>query len=204
MNNSQDKTTQIKSPPWAFAKMIRVLTVPPLMALAAFSSFLFVDGFYKNIGEYFAAVGFIALLPLCAYPLQLVIPPFKSQGREGQRNLAFIMCNLGYIFSVIYAIIFNAGKPVTVMLITYLLSGMTLLLVNKLFKFKASGHSCGLFGPLAAIAYFVSPYALPAGIIIGLLALWSSVYMKRHTVGHFIVGGLIPVLWLLIMGFLML
>lgn len=174
------------------------------MALAAFSSFLFADGFYTNIWEYIAAVVFIAIFPILAYPLQLVIPPFKAQGREGQRNLAFIMCNLGYMLSVIYAIVFKAGKPVTVMLITYLLSGMTLLFVNKVFHFKASGHSCGLFGPLAAIAYFVSPYALPAGITVGLLALWSSVYMKRHTVGHFIVGGLIPVCWLLIMGFLML
>ncbi len=201
MNNTNTKS---KTPLWIFAKIVRVVTVPPLMALAAFSSFIFADGFYTNIWEYIASVVFIALFPILAYPLQLVIPPFKDQGREGQRNLAFIMCNLGYILSVIYAIIFKAGKPVTVMLITYLLSGMTLLLVNKLFRFKASGHSCGLFGPLAAIAYFVSPYALPAGIIVGALALWSSVYMKRHTLSQFIVGGLIPIVWLLVVGFLML
>ena len=203
-NTKTKKNISSKTPLWIFAKIVRVLTVPPLMALAAFSSFLLVDDFYTNIWEYIAAVAFIALLPICAYPLQLILPPFKHQGREGQRNLAFIMCNLGYIFSVIYAIVFKAGKPVTVMLVTYLLSGMTLLFVNKLFHFKASGHSCGLFGPLAAIAYFVSIYALPAGIIVGALALWSSVYMKRHTVSQFIVGAIIPIFWLLVIGFLML
>lgn len=185
------------------AKIIRVATVPPIMALAAFTAFFFTDGFYNSIWEYVAAVGFIALLPVTAYPLQLIIPPFKHQGRDGQRNLAFIMCNLGYILSVLYAIIFKAGAPVTTMLVTYLLSGMTLLFVNKLFKFKASGHACGLLGPLAALVYFVSPYCLPAGIILLALALWSSVYMKRHTVMQFIVGGLIPVFWLVVCVFLM-
>ena len=192
------------APAMKTAKIIRVITVPPIMALAAFISFLFAEGFYKNVWECIAAIGFIALLPVCAYPLQRVIPPFKHQGREGQRNLAFIMCNLGYILSVIYAMIFKAGTPVTVMLITYLLSGMTLLLVNKLFGFKASGHSCGLLGPLSAITYFVSPWALPIGMTLFVLALWSSLLMKRHTLMQFIVGGAIPVLWLFVVGALML
>ncbi len=204
MNKAKSKTPIECSAVWHIAKVIRVLTVPPIMALAVFTAFIFKDGFYNNIWEFIAAVGFIALLPITAYPLQLIIPPFKNQGREGQRNLAFIMCNLGYIFSVIYAIVFNAGKPVTVMLITYLLSGMTLLLINKLFRFKASGHSCGLLGPLAALVYFVSPWTLPAGIILFGLALWSSVYMKRHTLSQFIIGGIIPVFWLVICGLLIL
>lgn len=201
---AQTKAPASKNAAWRVAKIIRVLTVPPLMALAAFTSFLFTDGFYTNIWEYVAAVGFIAILPITAYPLQLIIPPFKHQGREGQRNLAFIMCNLGYIFSVIYAIVFKAGTNVTTMFITYLLSGMTLLLVNKVTGLKASGHSCGLLGPLAALVYFVSPWTLPVGIILFGLALWSSVYMKRHTLVQFFVGGAIPVFWLTICCILML
>jgi len=184
------------------AKIIRVITVPPVMALAAFTAFLFCNGFYKNIWEFVAAAGFIALFPILAYPLSMVIPPFK--GREGQRNLAFIMCNLGYIFGVIYAIVFSAGKPVTVMLITYLLSGSTLLLVNKIFRFKASGHGCGLMGPLAALVYFVDIRILPFGIALFALALWSSVVMKRHTLSQFIVGSAIPVVWLIVVGALIL
>lgn len=204
MNMAHAQAPNKKSATWRIAKIIRVLTVPPLMALAAFTAFLFKDGFYSSIWEYIAAVGFITVLPITAYPLQLIIPPFKHQGREGQRNLAFIMCNLGYIFSVIYAIVFNAGANVTTMLVTYLLSGVTLLLVNKLTGLRASGHSCGLLGPLAALVYFISPWALPAGIILFGLALWSSVYMKRHTLIQFIVGGIIPVFWLVICGILIL
>ena len=191
-----------KSAVMRIAKIIRVITVPPVMALAAFTAFLFCEGFYKSVWEYVAAAGFIALFPILAYPLSVVIPPFK--GREGQRNLAFIMCNLGYIFGVIYAIVFSAGKPVTVMLITYLLSGSTLLLINKIFRFKASGHGCGLAGPLAALVYFVGLRILPLGMILFALALWSSVIMKRHTLAQFIVGSAIPVVWLFVVGELML
>lgn len=206
MNTMKKKNnkTEKKSAVWIIAKIIRVLTVPPIMAIAAFSCFLAVDGFYESIWEYVAAVAFIALFPICAYPLQLIIPPFKHQGREGQRNLAFIMSNLGYILGVIYVMVFKAGASVTTMFVTYLLSGMTLLLVNKITGLKASGHSCGLLGPLAAVVYFVSPWTLPAGIILFGLALWSSVYMKRHTLVQFIVGGIIPVFWLVICILLML
>ncbi|MBQ2729466.1 MAG: hypothetical protein IJF69_01685 [Clostridia bacterium] len=196
--------TQKKNAVYKVAKIMRVLTVPPIMALAAFSAFLLTDGFYTSIWEYTLAVGFIALLPVCAYPLQLILPPFKHQGREGQRNLAFIMCNLGYVLSVIFAFAFKAGANVTTMLVTYLLSGMTLLLVNKLTGLRASGHSCGLLGPLAALVYFVGPRTLPVGVILFGFALWSSIYMKRHTLVQFIVGGIIPVFWLAVCVFVML
>ncbi len=202
MDMAKNTSAEKKSPVWVIAKIIRVITVPPVMALVAFLSFLTVEGFYKNVWECIAAVCFIALFPILAYPLSAVIPPFK--GRDGQRNLAFIMCNAGYILGVLYAIIFKAGKPVTVMLITYLLSGVTLLLINKLFRFKASGHGCGLVGPLAALVYFVNIWCLPFGITLAALALWSSVYMKRHTAAQFAVGSAIPVFWLIVVGALML
>ena len=170
------------------------------MALFAFTSFLFVKDFYNSLWEYFLAIGFIALLPFTAYPLQLIIPPFKHQGRDGQRSLAFIMCNLGYVLAVALGLILGAGEKAMTMLITYLISGITLLLINKFFKFKASGHSCGLLGPLCALVYFISPYLLVAGITLFALTLWSSIYLSRHSLSQFIVGGIIPVFWLIVIG----
>lgn len=168
------------------------------MALTVFTAFLFMDGFYTSIWEYVAAVAFIALLPITAYPLQLVIPPFKSRGREGQRALAFVMCTLGYILGVAYGLLFSVGRPIFTMLLTYLLSGVTLLAVNLVFRFKASGHACGLMGPLAALAYFIGPFALISGLFLFAAAFWSSVYMKRHTAAQFAVGAAIPVAWLIV------
>ena len=197
MNTTQTKAPE-KNATWRIAKIIRVSTVPPIAALAAFSVFLATDGFYESIWEYIAAVAFITLLPVTAYPLQLIIPPFKHQGREGQRNLAFVMCTLGYILGVVYGLIFSVGAPIFTMFLTYLLSGVSLLLVNKLFHFKASGHACGLMGPAAALAYFVGPVTLALSIPLCIGALWSSVYMKRHSLSQFIVGGVIPVFWLIV------
>ena len=186
------------------AKVIRIITVPPFMALCAFSLFLTCKDFYNSMWEYVAAVFFIAMLPMTAYPLQPIIPPFKHKGREGQRSLAFVMCNLGYVLSVVFALLFSAGKPVITMFLTYLLSGMTLLVVNKFFRFKASGHSCGLMGPAAALAYFIGPFTLIFTIPLFILALFSSVYLKRHNTSHFIVGGIIPVFWLVVIGAILL
>lgn len=200
MNMAQTNDTKKKSATRRIAKIIRILTIPPVMALTAFTSFLFCEGFYNSIWEYVCALLFIAVLPVLAYPLQPLIPPFKHRGRDGQRSLAFVMSTLGYVLGVAYAFAFDVGKPVFTMFITYFLSGTTLLIVNKVFKFKASGHSCGLLGPLAALVYFVSPYTLPLGILLFGLSLWSSVYMKRHTLLQFIVGGIIPVFWLIVCG----
>lgn len=166
------------------------------MALAVFSVLLAEANFYKSIWEYVMALIFIAVLPITAYPLQPVIPPFKSRGRKGQRALAFVMCTLGYILGVAYGIIFSVGRPIFTMLLTYLLSGVSLLAVNRVFRFKASGHACGLMGPLAALAYFIGPFALIVGLLLFAAAFWSSVYMKRHTAAQFAVGAAIPVFWL--------
>ena len=168
------------------------------MALAVFTLLLFKDGIYNGVWEYAMAVAFIALLPMMAYPLQPLIPPFKHQGREGQRSLAFVMCTLGYILGVAFGTAFSVGRPIFTMLLTYLLSGVSLLAVNKLFRFKASGHACGLLGPLAALAYFIGSFALIVGLVLFIAAFWSSVYMKRHTAMQFAVGAAIPVFWLFV------
>ena len=81
-------TTEKMSPVWVIAKIIRVITVPPVMALAAFTAFLFCDGFYKNVWEFIAAAGFIALFPILAYPLSAVLPmdPWKNYQPEGNQK----------------------------------------------------------------------------------------------------------------------
>ena len=197
---TQNKAVSRKGFLWYLAKIIRVLTVPPLCGAAAFTAFLFNESFYESIWEYVAAVAFIGLLPMAAYPLSAIIPHYKRLGREGQRSLAFVMCTLGYILGAAYAVIFGVGKPILTMFLTYLLSGTSLLLVNKLFHFKASGHACGLMGPAAALAYFSGPLTLAVTVPLTLLALWGSVLMKRHTVSQFIVGGFIPVVWLFVLA----
>lgn len=173
------------------AKIVRILSVAPVPAFILFAILCF-KGEMAFPWEFITAVFSISFLPLLAYPLQPVIPAFRNKGREGQRTLAMIMSSLGYVIAVAVSFIFGFGKSVKIVFITYLLSGLVLTLINKAFRFRASGHACGIAGPMGVIAY----HAGPAGIIFGLgsflLVLWSSLRLHSHTFMQYIVGALIP------------
>ena len=125
----------------AFAKMLRIITVAPIMAFIAFTVMLVTGGIFQNIYEYLWTLVFMCVLPLTAYPLQKILPPFKDKGRSGQRTLAMIMANVGYILSIVYAMSADISDRLLAVFVTYVLSGASLLIINKAFKFKASGHA---------------------------------------------------------------
>lgn len=173
-------------------KIIRVLTVAPAMALL-----LAIGGFAK--GNMFISwvdllftVLFLTVLPLLAYPLQPVIPHFKDKGRDGQRNLAMIFAVLGYVGGIIYSFAADSGLNLKMVFMTYLISGVMILFSSKVLHFKASGHACGIAGPMAlalVLGLWIWWIYLPLFIIVCA----TSVKMKRHTFPQFIVGGIIPV-----------
>ncbi len=175
----------------AFAKLVRVITVAPIPAAVMFAV-IYANGNMASSTELVWAILTISLLPLAAYPLQTVIPHFKSRGREGQRTLAMIMSTAGYIIAVTAALILNFSSAVTTVFVTYLLSGVLLLIINKAVGFKASGHACGLAGPMGVLAYFTGPAGAAFGIAVFLLVLWSSLKLHSHTLPQYVVGALIP------------
>ena len=183
----------------AFAKALRIITVAPFMAFVAFTAMLISGGIFRNISEYIWSLVFMCVLPLTAYPLQRILPPFKNKGRKGQRTLAMIMANVGYILSIAYAMNANISPKLLCIFVTYVLSGASLLIINKVFRFKASGHACGAAGPLAVLVYLLG--FTPAGLIcltLGTLllaaVLWGTVKTHSHTAPQFIVGGIIPII----------
>lgn len=174
-----------------FAKVVRILSVAPVPALVLFI-ILYFNGQMVSLTEFVCATLTISVLPLLAYPLQPLIPYFKSKGREGQRTLAMIMSTLGYVIGVILAFALHFSSPITTVLVTYLLSGVTLMIINKVFHFRASGHGCGLAGPMGVIAYYTGPAGIVCGVGVFFLVLWSSVKLHSHTVPQYVVGALIP------------
>ncbi len=179
---------------WIIAKAVRVITIAPVMAAILFTVLFFKKDLSVSTWDYIAALAFICLLPVTAYPLQRFLPPFRDRGRDGQRALAFVMCNAGYVLGAVYAFAFTDSRAIFTLFFTYLMSGAVLLIVNKLVGFKASGHACGIAGPVAALAYFGGSAFLWVGGALFFGALWASLYMKRHTVLQFLIGALIPVL----------
>lgn len=157
------------------AKVIRITTIPPIMATALFTVLYFKGGVFENIFQFICAVFFLAVLPTLAYPLQRFIPPFKhEEKRTGQRNLALIMSNVGYFLSIVYSLVFHVSTALLSVFLTYLVSGMLLLVVNKLFGLKASGHACGIMGPMTALSYLVGWQYFLLGTVLLILMIWSS------------------------------
>lgn len=175
------------------AKTIRTLTVAPIMALVMLLSLYLKDyGLFGDFVNFIMLILFLTIFPLLAYPLQPFIKQYKDKGREGQRTLAMVFAVAGYIGGCLFSLILNAPKSVWVIYISYLISGTLIILFNKLFRLKASGHACGVTGPFVILLYF--------GQIIGYLGIpilavvWlASLKMKRHTIWQLIGGTIIPI-----------
>lgn len=179
------------------AKAVRILTTPPIFAaLLCTLLFLLLDGSFASAAHYAAAVGFLTGLPLLAYPIAAAVPSLRKKGRAAQRNLALIFSVVGYVGGFLFAVL-GGGAPVEKVLFgTYLISGIALALCTVL-HFKASGHTCGLSGPVAMLSMFVSPWFL-CGYSLLTTVVWSSRKLGRHTPMQLFVGTLIPIAAMLI------
>lgn len=181
------------------AKLIRVLTIAPVGALVLLSLLYVIkrEGF-GNLTSYILSVIYLTLLPVTAYPLQPYIPKFKDKGREGQRNLAIVMATIGYLCGIVTITLLPATSMQWIIYLTYFVSGISIAVFNKLLKIRASGHACGIVGPLALGVYFIGIRGLIAGVIIYALVWWSSLTLKRHTISQLLWGSIIPLFALLL------
>lgn len=180
------------------AKLIRTITLAPIMALIALTILLIDTSDTFNHGyEYGIAVVFLVILPILAYPLQPLIPSYKSKGRDGQRQLAIVMAVLGYLGGIVVAIATSIPEKLKIIYFTYFISGVLIMIFNKILKIKASGHACGVVGPMAILIYCLGPWAL-IGIVVLILVYWASLKMERHTVSQLFWGSGIPVAALII------
>jgi hypothetical protein len=175
------------------AKTIRVLTVAPMMALVMLLV-LYVRDFplFGSPAAFVLLLLFLVVFPLLAYPMQPLIKKYKDKGREGQRALAMDFAVAGYIGGCLSAVLLHAPKSVWIIYLSYLLSGILVMLLNKLLHFRASGHACGVTGPFAILVYFGQPLGF-LGIPLLAVVCLSSLRMKRHTAWQLLGGTVIPV-----------
>ena len=174
------------------AMLIRYVSVVPVIAFALLTSmFVLEPATMGSWTVYLLNVLFLTVLPLLAYPLQQVMPGFRSKGRDGQRDLAMLMAVLGYIGAVAASLAAKSPLPALTVSFTYFFSGVLIAVFNKLFKIKASGHACGVSGPIATAVVFLGPWALLALILLPAVY-WASLYMKRHDWPQLLWGTVIP------------
>lgn len=174
-------------------KIIRILTVAPIMAFCLFTlSYICKNEYFSTVWQYVYSVFCLSVLPMLAYPMQIFIPGFCDRGREGQRSLAIVFSVIGYILCCIFGLIFTQSIELWMITLTYLLSGVCIFISSKVFKFKISGHACGVFGPVSVLFYF--GLYIPAIIGIGITALvyYASLKSGRHTLPELVSGTLLP------------
>lgn len=174
-------------------KNIRKITVPPVFA-AAFMLILYFShpDYFGSIGHLIGSVFFLSVLPTLAYPMQKHFPKFRDKGRAGQRTLAMIFSFAGYLLGTAAAFIFHAPAVLKLIYLEYLLCGIGMIVLNKVFRIKASGHACGIVGPVIMLLYFglYVPAIIGAALILPVYI--SSVKTGQHTVPQLVGGSTIP------------
>jgi hypothetical protein len=176
------------------AKTIRIITIPPISALLLNIIIYFaIPGSFDHLWELFLIILVTGLIPVLAYPVQLKTHIIRETGeRDGERKLAIIFSMVSYSIGLFIAIFFHLTYIQTLIYVTYFFSGVFMVLFNFILQIRASGHLCGICGPVAVLIYTLGfQYVFLLGII--LLVIWSSIYLKRHVYSEMIVGAIIPI-----------
>lgn len=176
------------------AKIIRVITVPPVMAAWLILALWMRSFIVRTESEAIVSIVFLSLLPLAAYPISAAVPVLRKKGREGQRNLAFAFSFAGYIGGWIYARFFSGERTLVFIFAVYVFSVILLLVFNKLLRLRASGHACSVSGPILVICFVLRGWWIPVCAAVFALSFWGSVRSGRHTVGEYLLGTLSVVL----------
>ena len=174
------------------AHAVRIMSIPPVMVsllvlvLAAFAPDVFASGL-----EIFAMLLFLAIIPLLAYPLSWAIPRIRRKGREGQRNLAFALTAAGYVLGWLYGVLVSRNREQILVYTIYLVSLLLLLLWNKVFRLRASGHGCSVTGPVLLAGWYLGLPGIVVSALCYVLIFWASVTAKRHKWDEFLGGSVL-------------
>lgn len=182
-------------------KVIRIITVAPVLAL------IMVCVVAENCGGVFSSpwhlaysMFFLGVLPLLAYPLQKYIPAYEDKGREGQKNLAIIFAETGFTMGCIMSFVFPAPDGLRVIFLEYICGAFVVLIFNKGFHIRLSGHACGALAPVALFLHFRLYAAAVAGMVLAVLVFAASIKTKRHTFFQLVGGGLVPLISIVVIG----
>ena len=174
------------------AYFVRVVSVPPVMvSLLILVLAVFADGFFNSKLEIFAMLLFMAIIPVLAYPLSWLIPCVRRKGREGQRNLAFALTAAGYVLGWLYGKLVSGNREQLLVYTIYLISLLLLLLWNKVFRLRASGHGCSVTGPTVLAGYYLGWPGVMIGAACYALIFWASVTTGRHKWDEFLGGSVL-------------
>lgn len=171
------------------AKVVRVLTAPPIMALClvllvATSN----HNIFRSGTDLWMALLGLVVIPTLAYPIEWLKNGKSNELRNKERYLAFILNLVGYLLFFAYGLITHAPSGLRTISTCYFLAVVILIIINKMTPFHASGHACCVSGALILALYLVSWKWLGACLIVGALMVWASLELRRHTPKELLLG----------------
>ena len=171
------------------AKAVGYVTVAPIVAFGALTMLFFgAQKQFGNLTNYLIALFNLTVLPLLAYPVQLLIPRLRAGGRAVQRKMAFVAAVLGYTLGLVSAAVLHASRGFWTVYIAYFSSGAVLAFINKVLKVKASGHACGVAGPVLLCVWYLGGFYVLLALVIPLV-FWARRRQGRHTLKELILGA---------------
>ncbi len=173
------------------AHAVRIVSVPPVMVgILLVLLYTLREDVMVTPWEMTASLMGLTILPMLAYPVAFAIPSIRKKGREGQRSLAMYFSTVGYVAVFVYGLIASVGTGLMHIYAGYLFSVVIILVSNKVFKVRVSGHACSVSGPLVYSGYFLGIWGIIVGAACWGVILWASLVMKRHTFKEFLLGTL--------------
>lgn len=180
------------------AKIIRIITIPPIEALAMLLIlYRLKQEEFGNLGNLLMAVLFLSVIPICSYPIASRKREKKDM-RNNQRNMAFIFNFLSYLAAMLIGYYVGCTRMLQWILNGYFLAVLILTIVNKVFKIRASGHACSCTFPYLILSYYFGGYVTVICLILYLAEFWASVELKRHTTKEFLGGTIVA--WIIFAG----
>lgn len=171
------------------AKIIRIVTIPPIEALVML---LILYGVrrteFGNADGLLVSILFLALIPACAYPVSVKMKN-KEDIRSNQRNMAFTFNFLSYFVGMLTGRLMECSELVQWILLSYFLSVLILTVMNKVFHIKASGHACSCALPYMFLSQYLGRYVAAVCLLLYFAEFWASVELKRHTMEEFLQGS---------------
>ena len=181
----------------AVSFVIRLITLPPVIALCAISILHFQLGLFPGSSFSFALFC-LSFLPLLPYPICFMIPSLRYRGRFIQRGMAVVFSVIGYVTGTAYCLLNNLHGMELCIFLSYLLSGAVIALLSFCFRFKCSGHASGMAGPITLLGMLISPVFFFCYLLL-IPVFVSSLQLKRHSKEELVAGALTPTLLLLLL-----
>lgn len=134
------------------------------------------------------ALGSLVLVPLLAYPVSWAL----RSGRARQRKLAVLFSLAGYLLLLVLCIAAPVSGAACAVYLTYMLSVLVVALTSRFPKLRASGHACGVSGPLTVLIYLHGLRWLAPGLAVLAAMFWSSITLGRHMLRQLLLGAAAP------------